>query len=170
MLLPCCPQGTYKIIFHDLRDSRLECIKKFIKSKQRKKNFLIVGHKLRKPILENLLRVSRRGKIPVISKVLFNSISNLGGGFFTELEHDGGGNNVKKILKVQRQFESLFISSQFLSEKRPKTRFFTINWYLFTFEKRRAPDSSHALKINKLSIFELFQTKSCRRRLWLTSP
>ena len=60
-----------------------------------------MGHKLRKPILENLLRVSRRGKIPVISKVLFNSISNLGGGFFTELEHDGGGDG--KVLRPARR-------------------------------------------------------------------
>ena len=145
-----CPQGTYKIIFHDLRDSRLECIKKFIKSKQRKKNFLIVGHKLRKPILENLLRVSRRGKIPVISKVLFNSISNLGGGFFTELEHDGVGNNVKKILKVQRQFDSLFISSQFYLKNAQNLIFsqlYLVPLYLFTFFNARL-NSSHALKTN----------------------
>ena len=169
MLLPCCPQGTYKIIFHDLRDSRLECIKKFIKSKQRKKNFLIVGHKLRKPILENLLRVLEGKYLSFprfcsIQYQIWAAVSSL------NLNMTGVGITSKKILKVQRQFDSLFISSQFLSEKRPKTRFFTINWYLFTFEKRRAPDSSHALKINKLSIFELFQTKSCRRRLWLTSP
>ena len=73
-----CPRASYKIIFHDLRDLRLECIKKFIKAgkaaKRKKIAFDIVGHKLRKPILENLLRRNTTCHF----KVLFNSIWNFG--------------------------------------------------------------------------------------------